>query len=77
MRLFPSARYADNEENVSEEVDDVQVDVEGCEDVLLRTEGVLVFPAHHELSVVDDVKGEDESSNTAVAQHQPPAGQGK
>ena len=71
--LVPAtAGYADYEENVSEEVDDVQVDVEGSKDVFLRTESVLVFAAHHELCVVHDVQREDQSSDTAVAQHDPP-----
>ena len=73
--LVPPAWYADYEEDVPEEVDDVQVDVEGGEDVFLRTESVLVFAAHHELSVVDNVEREDESSDTAIAQHHPPARQ--
>ena len=33
----------DDHEDVEEEVDDVQVDVEGSEHVLLRVQGVLVF----------------------------------
>ena len=73
--LVPAtAGYADYEEDVPEEVDDVQVDVEGGEDVLLRAESVLVFAAHHELCVVHNVQGEDQSSDTAVAQHDPPDG---
>ena len=72
--LVPAtAGYANYEEDVSEEVDDVQVDVEGGEDVFLRAESVLVLPPHHELGVVHDVQREDQSSDTAVAQHDPPA----
>ena len=70
--LVSPTRYPDDEEDVPEEVDDVQVDVEGGKDVFLRTEGVLVFAAHHELCVVHDVQREDQSSDTAVAQHHPP-----
>ena len=55
-----------NREEVEEEVDDVQVEVEGREDVLLRTEGVLVFAAQHDLGVVDQVEGEDEAANSGV-----------
>ena len=72
MKLISTTTYADNAEDISEEVDDVQVEVEGGENVLLGTERVLVFPAHHHLSVVDNVEGEDESSHTAKAEHHPP-----
>ena len=54
------------EEDVEKEVDNVQVDIEGSEDVLLRTEGVLVFPAHHDLSVVDQIEREDEAAHSGV-----------
>ena len=70
--LLPATWYADYEEDVPEEVDDVQVDVEGGEDVLLRAESVLVFAAHHELCVVHDIQREDQGSDTAIAQHHPP-----
>ena len=41
--LVPAtAGYADYEENVSEEVDDVKVDVEGGKDVLLRAESTKI-----------------------------------
>ena len=43
-------------EEIHEEVDDVQVEVQGGEDVLLGAEGVLVAPAHHQLGVVHDVQ---------------------
>jgi len=46
--LVPVANQRQDEE---EEVDDVQVEVEGCEDVLLRREGVLMLPSHHQLRV--------------------------
>ena len=76
--LVPAtAGYADYEEDVSEEVDDVQVDVEGGEDVLLWAESVLVLPPHHELGVVHDIEGEDEGSDGSVAQHHPPAMENK
>ena len=64
--LFSPARYADYQEDVPEEVDDVQVDVEGSKDVFLRAESVLVFAAHHELCVVHNVEREDQRSDTAV-----------
>ena len=47
---------AEDGEEIHEEVDDVQVEVEGGEDVLLGAEGVLVAPAHHQLGVVHDVQ---------------------
>ena len=36
-------------EEVHEDVDDVQVDGEGCEDVLLGGDRVLVVPSNHHL----------------------------
>ena len=45
-----SAAEADDHEDVHEEVDDVQVDVEGGEDVLLGAQAVLVLPTHHQLA---------------------------
>ena len=53
-------------EDVEEEVDDVQVEVEGGEDVLLRAEGVLVLPTQHDLRVVDQVEREDQTANRGV-----------
>ena len=55
-----------DEEDVEKEVHDVQVDVERSEDVLLRTEGVFVFPPHHDLGVVDQVEREDQAANCGV-----------
>ena len=48
FKFSPVARLSfsgstDDHEDVEEEVDDVQVDVEGSEHVLLRVQGVLVF----------------------------------
>ena len=64
VQLIPAtSKY---EEDVEEEVDNVQVDIEGSEDVFLRAESVLVFAAHHELCVVHNVEREDQSSDTAV-----------
>ena len=51
-----------NHQDVHEQVDHVQVDVQGGEDVLLGAEGVLVTAAHHKLSVVHDVQGENQGS---------------
>ena len=47
-----AAAEADDHEDVHEEVDHVQVDVEGGEDVLLGTQAVLVLPTHHQLGRV-------------------------
>ena len=48
FKFSPAVRLSfsgstDDHEDVEEEVDDVQVDVEGSEHVLLRVQGVLVF----------------------------------
>ena len=53
-------------EEVKEEVDDVQVEVEGGEDVLLGAERVLVIAAEHDLGVVDDVQREDDRAHCRV-----------
>ncbi len=42
-------------EDEEEQVDDVQVEVEGGEDVLLRGQRVLVLPPEHHLRVEHDV----------------------
>lgn len=65
------AAEADDHEDVHEEVDHVQVDVEGGEDVLLGTQAILVLPAHHQLSVVNDVEGEDERPGAPEPNHHP------
>ena len=53
---------SNNHQDVHEEVDHVQVDVQGGKDVLLGAEGVLVTTAHHQLGVVHDVQGENQGS---------------
>ena len=63
--LFLSS--AKDGKEIKEEVDDVQVKVQGGEDVLLGTEGVLVVAAEHDLGVVDDVQREDDRANGGVA----------
>ena len=42
-------RSCDKFENVEEEVENVEVDGDGCEDVLLRGDRVLVVASHHHL----------------------------
>ena len=59
-------------ENVHEEVDDVQVEVEGGEHVLLGAERVLVAAPHHQLSVVDDVEAEDDAADARIHKVQSP-----
>ena len=54
-------------EDVEEEVDDVQVEVEGGEDVFLRAERVLVLAPEHQLGVVHDVQREDDGTHRGVA----------
>lgn len=61
---------SDDGKDVDEDVDDVQVQVKGGEDVLFRGDGVLVFPAQHQLSVVDEVKGEQKSTDRGIHQGQ-------
>ena len=53
-------------QEVEEQVDDVQVEVEGGKDVLLRAEAVLVLPPHHDLSVVDQVDRKDQATTSGV-----------
>ena len=59
-------------ENVHEEVDDVQVEVEGGEHILLGAERVLVAAPHHQLSVVDDVEAEDDTADACIHKVQSP-----
>jgi len=66
-----SAAEPDDHEDVHEEVDDVQVDVQGSKDVFLRAEAVLVLSPHHQLGVIDDVEREDEGASAAKANHHP------
>lgn len=47
------ACFAQNGQNVNENVDDIQVDVEGGENVFFRRNRVLVVAADHQLRVVD------------------------
>ena len=54
-------------EDVEEEADDVQVEVEGGKDVLLRAERVLVLAPEHQLGVVHDVQREDDGPHRKVA----------
>ena len=58
-----------DEEDVEKEVHDVQVDVERSEDVFLRTEGVGMISSHHQLGVVDQITGEEESSANSNPDH--------
>ena len=56
VQLIPAtSKY---EEDVEEEVDDVQVEVQGGEHVLLGAERVLVAAPNHQLGVVHDVQAE-------------------
>ena len=64
MVLAPGAVY--ERQDVSEEVDDVQVDVEGSKDVLLGGDGVLVATSDHPLNVEHEVETEQQCSQAAV-----------
>ena len=55
LPLLIAARTADDGEDEEEEVDNVEIEVEGSEDVFLRGDGVLVFPSDHHLSVEHNV----------------------
>lgn len=55
-------------QNVQEDVDYIQVQVEGCEDVFLGGDAVLVLASHHQLGVVDQVEGEQQSAQRRVHQ---------
>ena len=65
---------ANDGEDVHEEVDDVQVEVQGGEHVLLGAERVLVAAPDHELRVVHDVQTEDDCPDPGVHEVQGPAG---
>lgn len=56
--LFPSKETQD----VDEDHDDVHVDVEGSEYVFFWRNTVFMITSHHELSIIDQVHGEEESS---------------
>merc|ERR1719225_1734602 len=58
----------DDPEDVEEDVENVEVDGDGCEDVLLRGDRVLVVATHHHLSIVDEIDGEDEDADATVDQ---------
>ena len=86
----------DYPEDIEEDVENVEVDGDGCEDVLLRGDRVLVVAPHHhlggkhcvpgqvhsnllqieigckntqlDLSIVDEIDGEDEDANATVDQ---------
>ena len=55
LPLLIAAGTADDGEDKEEEVDDIEIEVEGSEDVFLRGDGVLVFASDHHLSVEHNV----------------------
>ena len=59
---------ANNREDVHEEVNDVQVEVQGGEHVLLGAKWVLVAAPNHQLGVVHDVEAEDDCPDPGVDQ---------
>lgn len=63
--LLPSVllHRVQDTEDVQEEVDNVQVEVDGCQDVLLR--GELL---HQQVGVVDDEAAEDQSPSSSEHQ---------
>lgn len=68
---IPLIPHSSNDsEDVQEDVDDVKVQVQRCEDVLLGGEAVLVLATHHELSVVHEIEGEEKRSQRRVHQRE-------
>ena len=59
---FPSHQH----EDVDEQVDDVQEDGQGSEDVVLWVVGVLVLANHHQLGVIDQEKDHGEGTHRPV-----------
>lgn len=57
---------ANQSQDHQEEVDNVNVEIECGHDVVLGRDRVLVLAAEHELSVKDEIHGEDASSDGAV-----------
>ena len=74
MELYIFLFFASTKDSkkIEEEVDDVQVEVEGGEDVLLGADGILVVTAEHDLGVVDDIKREDDRPDRGVPDLCPP-----
>lgn len=64
--LSLTSTIPDDRKNVSEDVDDVQVEGEGSEDILLRRDGELVVASNHELSVEHQIEGEEQGTHTRV-----------
>ena len=60
-----------NKEDIKKEIHNIQVDVEGGEYIFLRTERVSMLSSHHQLGVVDQITGEDESSANSNSDHRP------
>lgn len=69
-------RFPKDHEELEEEVDDVQVEVEGSKDVLLRAETVLLASSHHQLGVQHYVEGEDNGASSSIANTAPSGGGG-
>merc|ERR1712113_799304 len=61
-------RSPNNPKDVEEDVENVEVDGDGCENVLLGGDRVLVVATHHHLSIVDEIDGEDEDADAAVGE---------
>merc|ERR1712242_498395 len=53
-------------EDIEEDVDDIQIQSLGCEDILLWGDGVLVAAPHHHLRVVHQVEGEEGGPGASV-----------
>mmetsp|Transcript_148713 Transcript_148713/g.386659 ORF Transcript_148713/g.386659 Transcript_148713/m.386659 type:complete len:219 (+) Transcript_148713:208-864(+) len=56
-------------QQVEEQVDDVQIQIHGGEHIFVNTEGDLVIPSKHQLSVVHDVEREKQDADEVVQHH--------
>ena len=60
-------RSPNNPKDVEEDVENVEVDGDGCEDVLLRGDRVLVVATHHHLRKMRSVDGKSsDGASTAL-----------
>merc|ERR1719300_1957221 len=58
-----------NHQNIHEELSDVKIEIESSKNVLFRTERIFVLASQHQLSVINDVKREDQSPCCSEPNH--------
>ena len=56
-----------NSEEIKEKVDDIKVKVKSSKDILLRADGIFMISPNHDLSIIDDVEGENDSTSSRIA----------